>query len=128
MTQIGNPALLRYKEAKKGVGKRTVAQVKAGLGATDERMARIAGVSRKTFITHVKKGAFNAQEAERILRVEEILDAAMDILGATDEVRAWLARPNRSLGNEAPIELLSSSSGAEAVHDVLLRMRHGVYA
>lgn len=128
MTQIGNPALLRYRKAKKGVDARTVARIKARLGATDERMARITGVSRKTFITHAKKDAFNAQEAERILRVEEVLEAAKDIIGAPDAVRSWLARPNRSLGDEAPVELLSSPSGAEAVHDVLLRMRYGVYA
>lgn len=91
-------------------------------------MARIVGVSRKTFITHAKKGTFNAQEAERILRVEEVLEAAKDVLGSPTEVRAWLMRPNRSLGDETPFDLLASPSGAEAVHDVLLRMRYGVYA
>lgn len=128
MTQLGNPALLRYRQAQKGVPKREIARVKKLLGASDEYMAAVAGVSRKTFLTHSTKGVFKAGEAERILRVAEVLDAANDVLEDGDRIQAWLDRPNRSLGNETPRLLLKSPSGAEAVHDVLMRMRHGVYA
>lgn len=128
MTQVGNPGLLRYQLAKRGISNRDVARVKKALGASDERMAAIAGVSRKTFMTHAKTSAFNQQEAERILRVAEVLDAAKHLFGDSAQIQAWMQRPNRSLGNETPGDLLSSPSGAEAVHDVLLRIRHGVYA
>ena len=128
MTHIGNAPLLRYRMAQKGIPASKVSQIKERLQASDERMAKIVGVSRKTFITHANKKSFNPQEAERILRVEEILDLAKDLIGSPAQVRVWLEAPNRSLGGEAPFDLLVSPSGAEAVHDVLLRMRYGVFA
>jgi putative toxin-antitoxin system antitoxin component (TIGR02293 family) len=128
MTQVGNPSLLRYRKAKKGISPSKVTSVKERLQASDERMAKIVGVSRKTFITHASKKAFSPEEAERILRVEEILDLAKDLIGGPGQVRTWLMAPNRSLGGEKPFDLLVSPSGAEAVHDSLLRMRYGVFA
>jgi putative toxin-antitoxin system antitoxin component (TIGR02293 family) len=40
----------------------------------------------------------------------------------------WLRRPNRALGGERPLDLLTSDAGARVVEQVLGRIEHGVYS
>lgn len=38
----------------------------------------------------------------------------------------WLLTPNQTLGMARPIDMLSSSDGAERVHTILARIRYGI--
>lgn len=39
---------------------------------------------------------------------------------------AWLKRPAKALGGSTPLDYLDTAAGAEAVHDLITRLEHGV--
>jgi putative toxin-antitoxin system antitoxin component (TIGR02293 family) len=47
-------------------------------------------------------------------------------LGSEEKAARWLRRPNRALGNQAPLDLMDSDIGTRQVEEVLGRIEHGI--
>jgi putative toxin-antitoxin system antitoxin component (TIGR02293 family) len=58
---------------------------------------------------------------------DEIITAAIDVLGSRAHAERWLANPALGLEQRRPIDLISTPGGAQQVLDYLERLRHGVY-
>ena len=71
-------------------------------------------------------GLLSATEQDRVYRAENILSCAMRVLEDEDAARAWVSRPNRSLGGEVPLALLDTEAGYELVMDTLGRIEYGI--
>jgi putative toxin-antitoxin system antitoxin component (TIGR02293 family) len=56
-----------------------------------------------------------------------ILAKATDVLGSPEEAEQWLDRPQTSLDQQRPVDLLQTSGGVELVQDFLTRLEYGVY-
>jgi putative toxin-antitoxin system antitoxin component (TIGR02293 family) len=69
----------------------------------------------------------SALESDRLARLARIWLRAEEALGSSPRSRQWLARPNRALRGQRPIDLLDSDTGTLAVDQVLGRIEHGVY-
>jgi putative toxin-antitoxin system antitoxin component (TIGR02293 family) len=46
--------------------------------------------------------------------------------GDRTAAQRWLNEPAKALGGSKPIDYLDTEAGAEAVHDLILRLEHGV--
>lgn len=68
------------------------------------------------------------EESNRLARVAGIVLRALELFETPEVAARWLRRPNRALGGERPLELLTSDAGARAVEQVLGRIEHGVYS
>jgi len=89
----------------------------------------VFGISLRTFMrlkTDPSK-PLAAEQSSRVWRFAELLAKAEDVLGAGDRGVAWMLGPAMALENRRPIDLLTTSVGANLVDDVLERMRFGVY-
>lgn len=66
-------------------------------------------------------------EQKELYRFAEVLKAATDLFEG-DKVRArqWLLNPVRGLGRRRPVEMSATSAGAEAVLNLIGRLKHGV--
>ena len=88
------------------------------------------GVSERT--AHRIKGSpdkrLDRQVSDGIYRLESIRSMAADVLGSVEAANDWLSSEAMGLEFRKPIELLSTSPGAEAVKLLLQRMKYGVYA
>lgn len=58
----------------------------------------------------------------------EILAFADRVFADHAKAEAWLDRPNASMFGRRPIDLVHDELGAEAVHDKLEQIDHGIFA
>ncbi|MEN9377227.1 MAG: hypothetical protein RL710_2384 [Pseudomonadota bacterium] len=70
----------------------------------------------------------NPKHSEAELALMEVTEAAEKVLGSRLAAEQWLTRPAIALDRERPIDLLTSTTGIQAVKDLLTRMEHGVYS
>jgi hypothetical protein len=63
-----------------------------------------------------------------IFRVLEIKTLADRVFGDVERAEAWLRRPNASLSDQRPLDLLEDELGAAVVREMLERIDHGIFA
>ncbi|GAA0756027.1 DUF2384 domain-containing protein [Ideonella azotifigens] len=70
----------------------------------------------------------DARTTDGIYRLESVRAMAEEVLGSAEAANEWLNTEAMGLEFRKPIDLLSTSPGAEAVKTLLQRMKYGVYA
>jgi putative toxin-antitoxin system antitoxin component (TIGR02293 family) len=89
----------------------------------------VIGLVKRTVARRIQeKQTLDPEQSERVLRLARAIAQATAILGSLEKARPWLRKPNRALGGEAPIALLDTDVGAQAVLDELGRIDYGVFA
>lgn len=97
-------------------------------GITAEELYRIV-IPRRTLALRRQKGQpLTPEESDRLARVARVLTAADDAFGNPEKAYRWLRKPNRGLGGQVPLELLSTEAGARIVEQALERIVHGIFA
>lgn len=97
-------------------------------GITAEELYRIV-IPRRTLALRRQKGQpLTPEESDRLARVARVLTAADDAFGNPEKAYRWLRKPNRGLGGQLPLELLSTEAGARIVEQALERIVHGIFA
>lgn len=111
-----------------GVPFHALEAVKNALALTDSEIARLVGVSTKTFTRlRAKQGRLDPVASDRLYRVARILTLAIDVLESKPSALTWLKRAQVGLGGLVPLEMLRSDAGTSEVERLLLRIEHGVY-
>jgi hypothetical protein len=85
------------------------------------------GFTELTFI-NPKTGEKRVVEAK--LGPDSIVDVtarAIEVFGSREKALRWLKTPVRSLGDQTPLSLLSTTEGVAQVQDTLGRVEHGVW-
>jgi putative toxin-antitoxin system antitoxin component (TIGR02293 family) len=98
------------------------------LGVSTERLTDVVGISPSTLSRRRKRGRFDKDESERILRIARIALRAVGVLGGPENARKWLTEPARALGGEKPLKFADTEPGAREVERLLIRLEHGVYS
>ena len=116
-----------------------ISQLKAGLPVesfddlrnhldlTDNSLAQIVQIPKRTLIRRRLKGRFNTDESERVLRLTQVYEMAADVLESHEKARSWLKKPARGLGGRVPIEYADTYIGANEVIKLLGRIDHGIF-
>ncbi|MCF5860067.1 antitoxin Xre/MbcA/ParS toxin-binding domain-containing protein [Aeromonas veronii] len=74
-----------------------------------------------------EKKVLSAKQSVRLYIFVRIFDAALRLFnGDVSSAIQWLKSPSRALGDESPIQMLSTPPGAEAVMDLIGQIEHGV--
>ena len=71
---------------------------------------------------------FKPEEIDHLALAERVVSLANDVFDDKDKAYAWLRRPNRSLENRAPLDLLHTEIKIHYVETLLDRIQHGVYS
>ena len=61
------------------------------------------------------------------LLIYELYRHGESVFDGVANFRAWLERPNATLANKCPIDLLTSQQGFKEVDNLLTRLEYGVY-
>ena len=67
---------------------------------------------------------------EATLGPDSIVDVtarAIEVFGSREKALRWLKTPVRSLGDQTPLSLLTTTEGVARVQDILGRVEHGVW-
>lgn len=90
---------------------------------------RVTGINERNVARRKSAGrTLTPDESERVARFVRVLDATVDYFGNKDDAWRWLQTPVRGLGNVAPVDLISTETGALEVTDLIGRLEHGVFA
>jgi len=116
-----------------------IAALRAGLPASDATdfaarqgldgalVAQALGLSARTLQWRARTGqCLDLVASERLLRLASTAQHAQEAFGDAARASAWLARPNRLLGDAAPISLLDTGPGGDEVRRQLLAIEHGL--
>lgn len=85
-------------------------------------------ISPRTWARRMKEHKLSPEESDRIAMVERVVAFAEDVFGDKNKAYDWLRRPNRTLENQMPLDLLHSEAGTRMVEALLGRIQHGVYS
>ena len=94
-------------------------------GLAREEAAVALHLPQRTIARRKKEQKLQADESDRLLRLARIGAQAAATLGSEEKAVQWLRRPNRALGNRAPLDLIDSDIGTRQVEEVLGRIEHG---
>ena len=75
-----------------------------------------------------KAPALNSEESSKLLRLARVVSRASEVFDDPAAAVDWLKSPNAALRGNAPLSLLDTDIGAEAVLGTLGRVEHGVFA
>ncbi len=86
-------------------------------------------IPRKTWDSAVKSGAefLTPANSERVLRVARVTAKARETFGR-EKADRWMERVTTALGEQPPMAMLATESGARAVELLLGRIDHGFAA
>jgi putative toxin-antitoxin system antitoxin component, TIGR02293 family len=98
------------------------------LDVSSGTLAEVVGITQSTLSRRRKRGTFDKDESERILRVARLVARAMDVLDGLENARKWLTEPARGLGGERPLSFADTEPGAREVERLLIRLERGVYS
>ena len=111
-----------------GIPTERFASLRDLLGVSTGELASVVGITTSTLSRRRKRGVFDPDESERILRIAHLALRAVEVLNGKENARSWLTQPARALGGEAPLHFADTEPGAREVERLLLRLEHGVYS
>lgn len=97
------------------------------LNISSNALARIVQISKRTLDRRRATGRLTTDESERILRVAQVYDMAVEVFGSQKKAESWLKRPARGLGGKIPLEYADTNLGAHEVINLLGRIDQGIF-
>ncbi len=92
------------------------------------QVAKFLPVTLRTVQRYKSQDRFNRAVSEHILLIAEVVAKGIRLFGDRDNFLKWLNLPCKALGNNIPIDLLSSKVGVDIVLEELGRIEHGIFA
>ena len=94
-------------------------------GLTLKELADALDLSPRSLQRRRNSGRLARYESDRLYRLARIVAIANEYLGDHEHAVHWLKRPNRALGNAAPVTALDTELGARQVENILGRIAYG---
>ena len=92
-------------------------------------LSESVGITRSMLAWRAKDGRFTCIESDRLYSLTTVLDAAYELFkGDVSTARDWMISPARGLARKAPLQMLRTRVGTQAVLDLIGRLEHGVLA
>ncbi len=125
-------SVMAHDAVMKGVSGRALTRIWESTRGTlpTDAILKAIGVSARTAhrIKTDPDKPLDARTTDGIYRLESVRAMAEEVLGSAEAANEWLSTEAMGLEFRKPIDLVSTSPGAEAVKTLLQRMKYGVYA
>lgn len=108
-----------------GLPKAKITTLAEKLGLTQTRLLESVGLVPRTLRNREER--LTPVEGERLLRVEQVFDEAVRILGSEERARKWITTPAYGLGNLKPLDFLDTDIGTQEVLSLLSAIEYGDY-
>lgn len=115
--------------ARAGLSWNSVKRFLGATGLSQQQLASYLDIPERTFARRRETGALDRRESEKLLRLAEIWEAALDLFdGDEARTRGWLVAPTFGLGNVAPIDYARTEFGGREVRALIGRIADGVFS
>ena len=113
---------------REGIPAGAIESILSVAGLSQSELARALGIPERTLARRKREGALNSEESSKLLRLARVVSRASEVFEDPAAAVDWLKSPNAALRGNAPLSLLDTDIGAEAVLDTVGRIEHGVFA
>ena len=113
---------------RKGVPKKGIDRIMDKTGLTEDEMASILHVSKRTIQRRNPQEPLNHEQSERLIEMAKIYSKGEEVLGSLASFKEWMDKKILSLGEKKPKEFLDTSIGIAFLMDELGRIEHGIYS
>lgn len=113
------------RRVERGLPKRALTKLRKQSGLSDADMAEV--IPRRTLTAIKGSKTLSPEQSDRIARLARVTAHAQRAFGDPVAALEWLRTRNPALGDETPLRLLRTGSGANLVESVLTRIEYGVY-
>ena len=114
--------------SKIGITKASLLHLADYLDLTISQIADLLPITERTIQRYADDRHFSPSVSEHILQIAECTAAGIRVFEDKGKFLTWLRHPNRALGQQTPMSLLSSRFGSEMVLDELGRIEYGVFS
>lgn len=127
MSLSSRPLEEQIETLERGLPSGALADIAGTLGLPKARIVAGLKLPQRTVTEREKNHSrFSPMESERLYRIVRLRTLAREIFSTDAAVAEWLTMADRSLGQRAPLEMLSTDLGAQKVEGLLRAMIHGV--
>jgi len=100
--------------------------VASTLGLSVSTLAAKLGIARHA-VTRKRgnRAPLSSETSEKLLRVARLRNLGRTLFTTDEAVSEWMSKPDASLGNMAPWELLDTDLGAREVENILRALSYG---
>lgn len=110
-----------------GIANTVAAFVAAELDLDRKTFAGLLHISPATLDRrNESKATFRGAEADALYKLLAVAGAARRVLKSPENVRSWMRRAQPGLGGRVPLELVTTSAGADAVRLLLDQIYYGI--
>lgn len=113
---------------RKGVPKQAIDEIISKTGISEEEIASILHISRRTIQRKNPDEVLNPEQSERLIELARLFTKGTEVFGDLESVKEWMDSKILTLGNKKPKEFLDTSLGIMLLFDELGRIEHGVYS
>jgi putative toxin-antitoxin system antitoxin component (TIGR02293 family) len=120
----GTPQIIEQLEAGLPFGALQIFQSNSGLD-----VSTLIGITERTRLRRKVAGKLTPEESERLLRIAQVFERAMQLFDADREAAArWLTTPRRALNGRRPLDYSRTELGAREVENLIGRIEHGIFS
>ena len=127
MPDVGETLPEMIAAARKGVPMHAIAALSKIMSLSLQEVAKILPVSYRTLKRYAPDHILSKDLSAHVLELGRVFIRASEVLLDENKARMWLTRPCQGLGGVAPVSMLDTPLGIEAVLYELVRIEHGVY-
>jgi putative toxin-antitoxin system antitoxin component (TIGR02293 family) len=113
------------RKVEQGLPRRALVQFKRFSGLSDSDLSEV--IPRRTLTNLKSVGTLSPEQSDRIARMAGVTAHAQRVFQERGPALEWLRSPNPALGQETPLRMMRTGSGAALVDSVLTRIEYGVY-
>lgn len=124
----GNASFAYLKVLKAGLHRKSVNSFIKHSSLTLKQVAKLIHVSERTLQRYSLDRAMDISSSERLIELTRLFHKGINVFNEKEKFNTWLDRPNKSLANSKPLDLIETSIGIDLVMDELLRIEHGVFS
>lgn len=116
-------------EIRKGVPSKIFVETAKRMGLGQEELARKLGLKPRTIASRLasREKKLNPNESERVLRIKQIFDQAVQVFGSEEQAREWVMNTAYGLEGQRPIDLMDTEPGSSQVREYLGAIEQGNY-
>ncbi len=106
----------------------TVQEAQAIYNVSKQGMAKLLGISDKTYYNLMKVSTLDKNQSDRFTYIQNILNEGTTTFNGSDNFRDWLHTEQPTLDGVKPLDMLTSITGAHEVLVAITRIKHGIFA
>ena len=121
------PFTYDWRDVERGLPLSTLEEFSAYSGIPMKELLQVVIPARTLKHRRQRNEPLSAEESDRLARVAKIYELAVKVYGSRDEGKEWLIRPKRRFDEKAPLAMLRTEAGEEAVQESLIQLAEGMY-